>query len=256
MSRSSARSKSRLHVIDLGSASAVNTLGVADGIAAGLGHEGDPVLVLADPIEPFLCIGASEDIDRRIDLAFCRDKGIPVLRRSIGGSAIYIDRDQLIFHVIVPLSQAPLPAARIMPRLVTGTIDAFRDFGLAARSGEPGDILVQGRKIAGAAGAEIGDTVVVGCTLLFDFDYARMVRCLKAPSRKFRARLHRLLDRRLTTFCQELSNTPPRRQMKNRLVVNLARCFDAEPRLARVSDTSAPTIATAAAQLEGLAWRA
>ena len=42
-------------------------------------------------------------------------------------------------------------------------------------------IIVRGRKIAGAAGAENGDTVVIGGTLLFAFDRTRMVRCLKTP---------------------------------------------------------------------------
>jgi len=103
MSRSSAGDKTRLHVIDLGSASAVDTLAVPYGIAERLGPEGDPVLVLADPTEPFLCVGASEDIEQHVDLLFCRNEGIPVLRRRIGGRAIYIDRDQLILHVVVPI---------------------------------------------------------------------------------------------------------------------------------------------------------
>jgi lipoate-protein ligase A len=243
MSRSPTLRKSRLHVIDLGSASAIDTLAVPDGIAAGLGREDDPVLVLADPIEPFLCVGANEDIERRIDLLFCREEGILVLRRSIGGRAIYIDRDQLIFHIIVPLSHAPRPVARIMPRLVTGIIDTVRDFGLAARLGEPSDVVVAGRKIAGAAGAEIGDTLVVGGTILLNFDNARMIRCLKTPSGAFRIRLHRLLDRRLTTFCKELDNTPPRRTIKIRFVRNIARCLNAEPCRARVP--AAHTQATA-----------
>jgi lipoate-protein ligase A len=115
MSRSPASRKPSLNVIDLGSASAVDTLAVADGIAARLDREGELVLVLADPVEPVLCVGANEDIEQRVDLLFCRDERIPVLRRSIGGRPIYIDRDQLIFHVIVPLSKTPRPAARLMP---------------------------------------------------------------------------------------------------------------------------------------------
>jgi lipoate-protein ligase A len=254
MSRSPTGDKTWLQVIDVGSASAVDTLAVAYGIASRLGPDGDPVLVLADPIEPFLCAGANEDIEQRIDLSFCRAEGIPVLRRRIGGRAIYIDRDQLIFHVIVPVSLAPRPTARIMPRLVTAMIETVRDFGLAARLRDPSDLLVGGRKIAGAAGAEIGDAVVVGGTFLFNFDSARMVCCLKAPSVAFRTRLRRLLDRRLTTFCEELGNPPPRRRVKTRLVGNFARCLDAEPHHAPVFCAYAPAIATAAAYLEKRTW--
>ena len=256
MSPSSGGDKTRLEVIDLGSVSAVDTLAVAYGMATRLGPEGNPILVLAEPNGPFLCAGANEDVEKRIDLSFCREQGIPVLRRSIGGRAIYIDRDQLIFHVIMPLSKAPRPAARIMPMVVAAMIDTVRDCGLAARLREPSDVLVGGRKIAGAAGAEVCDTVVVGGTFLLDFDRTRMVRCLEAPSGVFRTRLHRLLGGRLTTFSEELGDIPSRQRVKSRFVGNVAFGLDAAPHEACISRACAPAIAAAAAQLEVLAWRA
>src|SRR5215510_11959184 len=145
MSASSVGGKTWLEVIDLGSVSPVDTLSVAYGVASRLDPEGNPILVLAEPNRPFLCVGANEDVERRIDLLFCREQGIPVLRRRVGGRAIYIDRDQLIFHVIVPLYKAPWPAARIMPRIVAAMIDTVCDFGLAARPRGPSDVLVGGR---------------------------------------------------------------------------------------------------------------
>jgi lipoate---protein ligase len=250
MSRSSAGDKTRLHVIDLGSASAVDTLAVPYTIAERLGPDGDPVLVLADPIEPFLCVGANENIGQRVDLSSCRNAGIPVLRRGIGGRAIYIDRDQLIFHLVVPVSRAPRPAARIMPALVGAVIDTVRDFGIAARAGVPSDVVVAGRKIAGVAGAEIGDTVVVGGTFLFDFDTALMVRCLELSSDASRVRLHRVLDRRLTTFSEELGCTLPRDRVKARLVGNIACRLDADPHRVPFSRACLPAIGAAAAELE------
>jgi lipoate---protein ligase len=256
MSASSVGDKTRLEVVDLGSVSPVNTLAMAYGMAARLGQEGNPFLVLAEPNGPFLCAGAHEDVERRIDLSFCREQGIPVLRRRIGGRAIYIDRDQLIFHVIVPLSKAPRPAARTLPRVVAAMIDTVRDLGLTARLREPSDVLVGGRKIAGAAGAEVGDAVVVGGTFLFDFDRTRMVRCLKAPSGVFRTRLRRLLGGRLTTFSEELGDIPSRQRVKSRFVQNVASRLDADPHQACISRACAPAITAAAAQSEVVAWRA
>jgi lipoate-protein ligase A len=143
-----------------------------------------------------------------------------------------------------------------MPRVGAAMIDTVRDFGLAARLRDPSDVLVNGRKIAGAAGAEVGDTVVVGGTFLFDFDRTRMVRCLKAPSALFGAKLHRLLGGRLTTFCEELVDIPSRCWVKSRFVGNLASDLDAGPHQACVPRACAPAIAAAAAQLEAGAWRA
>jgi lipoate-protein ligase A len=70
----------------------------------------------------------------------------------IGGRVIYIDRNQLIFHVAVPLARAPWPAARLMPMVLAAMVDTMGDFGLAARARAPSDIAVDDRKITGAAG--------------------------------------------------------------------------------------------------------
>jgi lipoate-protein ligase A len=76
----------------------------------------------------------------------------------------------------------PWPASGILPTLAASVVDACRDLGIASELRPPGDVGLAGRKIAGVAGAEIGDSVVVGGTLLFDFDTAMMARCLALPS--------------------------------------------------------------------------
>jgi lipoate-protein ligase A len=244
-----------LRVIDLGLASAVASQAAGYGIADALAAGGEPIVVLADPIEPFLSVGANQDIERTIDLSYCCEAGIRVIRRRLGGGAIYIDRDQLMFHIIVPLGRAPLPASRILTTLAAPVIDTCRDLGIASELRPPGDVAVAGRKIAGAAGAEIGDSVVVGGTLLFDFDTAMMARCLALPSQRHYARLKRRLVRSMTTIRRELGASPPRAIVKTRLVVNLARCLGAEPRNGDFSGAERVAIADATTQLEDVARR-
>jgi lipoate---protein ligase len=238
-----------LRVIDLGLASAVASQAAGYGIADAPAAGGRPVVVLADPIEPFLSVGANQDIKRTIDLSFCCRRGIRIIRRRLGGGAIYIDRDQLMFHIIVPLGRAPRPASRILPRLAAPVIDACRDLGIAAELRPPGDIGAGGGKIAGIAGAEIGDSVVVGGTLLFDFDTALMARCLELRSERHYTRLERIK----MTIRRELGLSPPRAIVKTRLVTNLARSLGAEPRHGDFFGTERAAIAVAAAQLEDVA---
>src|SRR5271169_5090667 len=156
-----------LRVIDLGLALAIASQATGYGIADALAAGGEPAVVLADPIEPFLSVGANQDIERTIDLSFCCRGGIRIIRRRLGGGAIYIDRDQLMFHIIVPLGRALRPASRILPTLAAPVIDTCRDVGIAAELRPPGDVAAGGRKIGGTAGAEIGESIVVGGTLLF-----------------------------------------------------------------------------------------
>ena len=130
-----------LRVIDLGLASAVASQAAGYGIADALAPGGEPAVVLADPIEPFLSVGANQDIERGIDLSFCCRRGIRIIRRRLGGGAIYIDRDQLMFHIIVPLERAPRPASRMLRTLAAPVIDTCRDLGIAAELRPPGETL-------------------------------------------------------------------------------------------------------------------
>jgi len=244
-----------LRVIDLGLASAGASQAAAYGIADALAPGGEPAMVFADPIEPFLSVGANQGVERTIDLSFCCQAGIRIIRRRLGGGAIYIGRDQLMFHIIVPLERAPRPASRILPSLAAPVIDTCRDLGIAAELRPPGDVAVGGRKIGGTAGAEIGESVLVGGTLLFDFDAALMVRCLAFPSERHYARLARRLERSMTTIRRELGAPPPRAIVKTRLVSNLARCLGAEPRHGDFSGAERAAIAVAVAQLEDFARR-
>src|SRR6266851_9151965 len=106
-----------LRVIDLGSASVTQSQAAAYAIAGRLAPGGAPAVVLADPLEPFLSVGANQNIERDIDLSFCRDRGITLVRRWLGGTAIYIDPEQLIFHIIVPARRALWSAPRILATL-------------------------------------------------------------------------------------------------------------------------------------------
>jgi lipoate-protein ligase A len=244
-----------LRVIDFPSASPALPQAAAYALGDMLAPNGDPAVVLADPREPFLSVGAHQKIEQDIDLSFCRDHGITLVRRRLGGSAIYIDRDQLIFHIIVPARGASWPAFSLLTRLAASVVDTLRDLGIAAWLRPPADIGVGDRKIGGTAGAAIGGKVVVGGTFLFDFDAIIMARCLKLPSETYRAGVARLLERGMTTMRRELGAPPDRAMVKARFIANLARCLDAEPRESAISDEEWPAIAIAAEWLEDAAWR-
>jgi lipoate-protein ligase A len=244
-----------LRVIDLAAASATRLQAAAYAIAHRVAPAGAPAVVLADPLEPFLSVGANQNIERDIDLSFCRERGITLVRRWLGGSAIYIDVDQLIFHVIVPAGRALWPGIRMLATLAGAVVDTHRDLGIAARLRPPGDVAVGGRKISGTAGAEIGGNVVVGGTFLFDFDAVIMARCLKLPSEPFRAKVARMLERDMTTMRDELGKPPDRAMVKAHLVANLARCLDAEPQGDRMTDEESAATAIAAQRLEDAARR-
>jgi lipoate-protein ligase A len=59
-------------------------------------------IILVSPNAPYVCIGYHQDIEKEVDLEYCKAHGLPVYRREVGGGAVYLDNGQLftqwIFH--------------------------------------------------------------------------------------------------------------------------------------------------------------
>jgi lipoate-protein ligase A len=165
-------------------------------------------VVLCAPTAPYFCVGYHQRAAEVLDLVRCRRRGWPVLRRKIGGGAVYLDHAQLFYQVVVHRSRAPLAVADIYRRYLAAPVLALRRLGLAATLTAPNEIEVDGRRIAGTGGGHIGEAVVVVGNILLDFPDVRMARAWRAPSAAFRRLAHEGLRRYLTTLAAVLPAPP------------------------------------------------
>jgi lipoate-protein ligase A len=226
----------RLRVIDLGLVSALRSQALWYGVACRLGPSDDPVLTICEPAEPYVCLGLHQDADLELDRAFCTANGIAILRRRLGGGAVYLDRRQTIFHFIFPQHAVPTRPERLYPHFIEPVLRTYRDFGVDAVYRPLNDIHVGGRKIGGTAAAVIGEAAILGGMFLFDFDGALMARCLKVPSEKFRDKLSTSLDDYVTSMRRLLRAAPPRGDVLACFISHVVRCLG----LAAASDGARP----------------
>lgn len=89
----------------------------------------------------------------RVNLALCKELGIPVCRRNSGGGAIYQDEGNLNYSLIVALDELGLPqepqcASWIIDSVIAG---ALTDLGLQARPMGGGGLSINGKKVSGSA---------------------------------------------------------------------------------------------------------
>lgn len=178
------------------------------GLADAMEAETPDTVVFCSPADPYFCVGYHQNAAEVLDLDLCRRQGWPVLRRKIGGGAVYLDQAQLFYQVIVHRSRAPFAVAQIYGRYLAAPVLALRRLGLEARLLPPNEIEVRGRRIAGTGGGQIGEAVVVVGNILFQFPDGRMARAWKAPSAPFRRLAREGLQRYLTTLAKELSPLP------------------------------------------------
>ena len=186
-----------------------------------LGREG---LNLLSPGSPYFCLGYFQDVEQEVDVDFCRENGIPIFRREVGGGAVYLDGEQLFYQLVIHKDNPLVPASKdaFYRKFLQAPIAAYRALGIPAEYKPVNDILANGRKISGNGVAEIGDHIVFVGNLIVDFDYEMMSRVLRVPDEKFRDKVHKTLRDNLSTVKRELGYAPPHDELWDLLALKFA----------------------------------
>ncbi len=167
---------------------------------------GREALCLVSPASPYVCIGFHQDLEQEVDLEFCHQNQIPIFRREVGGGAVFLDGNQLFFHLILKRDNpiAPKRIDAFYRKFLKPIIDVHHRIGIQAVYKPVNDLIVQNRKISGTGAGEIGDSIVFVGNLILDFDYETMARVLKIPDEKFRDKVKKTIEENLSTILREL----------------------------------------------------
>ncbi len=173
-------------------------------------HLGREALFILRPATPYVCIGFHQDAQQEIDLEFTSQNQIPVIRREVGGGAVYLDGQQLFFQVIVRRDRPGVPAEinGFYKKFLQPVIDTFRQFGVPAEYKPVNDIITSGRKISGTGAAQVDDMLILVGNFIQDFNYEMMSKCLRVPDEKFRDKVYKTMYENLTTFLRETGSIP------------------------------------------------
>jgi len=203
-------------LLDLGEAGPYEAQTFYEAVAEAVDRGISPnTLILVQPAAPYACIGYHQDIEKEIDLAFTEAEGLPVIRRSQGGGATYLDGGQ-VFYQIVCRDSAALPRSvdRLFEKALSVTVEGYRRLGVAAEFKPLNDVVVGGRKISGnGAGMHGSATVLVG-NYIMDLDYPKMAGVLRVPDEKFRDKMAKSMEQWVTTLKRELGESPPPESIK------------------------------------------
>ncbi len=169
----------------------------------------EAVIVLR-PASPYVCLGCHQDARQEIDLEYTQSASLPVLRREVGGGAVYLDGNQLFFQFILRKDRPGIPADKLSfyRKFLQPVIATYREFGVPAEFKPVNDIVAGGRKVSGCGAAEIEGMVVLVGNFILDFDYEMMARVLRVPDEKFRDKVYKTLEENLSTFMRQTGKTP------------------------------------------------
>src|SRR4030042_807162 len=188
-----------------------------------LARMGVEALDIVSPSSPFISIGYFQDAEQEVDLEYCKEQGLPVFRREVGGGTVYLDRNQIFYHVIWNRDNSKFPKriSEIYQYLSIPPIETYGAFGIKTEFRDVNDIITaEGRKIAGLGGADISDSMVFVGSVILDFNYDKMARAIKAPDEKFRDTVFKTMKENVTTMNRELGRVPPRKEIVQVLIEN------------------------------------
>ncbi len=191
---------------------------------AYLGREG---LIICYPLTPYVCLGLHDDLEQEIDTEYCRQEGLPLMRRETGGGVVYLDSDQVFFQLVLRRDNPVLPLRResFYRRFLKPAIQVYRSFGVPAELKAPADIVADGRKCSGNASGDIGDCVAYVGNILIDFNFRAMSRVLRLPDSCFRQRLLVAMRMHMTVLADWLDGLPGYSEIAAALIDGFSREF-------------------------------
>ncbi|MEM3593293.1 MAG: lipoate--protein ligase [Candidatus Jordarchaeaceae archaeon] len=233
-------------LLDLDALPGIDTQTIYEAVALARSRNLVPdTLILCYPENPLVCIGYHQDLEKEVDYSFCQSHNIPVVRRILGGGAVYLDSGQLFYQVIVDRKNPTIPLLLkdFFKKLLEAPTKTYQDLGIPAVYKPINDIEVNGKKISGNGAGTLENTVnIMTGNIIMDFNYDMMVKVLKVPSEKFRDKVAKSLEERMTTIKRELGHEVPLEKIKSLLIKNYQETLNIKLRKGMLTDWEKKTM--------------
>lgn len=212
-----------VRVVELTGADPLRSQTIYHAVARELDDRAPDTLLLVTPGAPYVSIGFHQDAEVELDLGACRRLGLPVVRREVGGGAVYLDSGQVFCQWIVRSGRLPAALTDRFRLFAEPLVATYRAFGVPAEYRPVNDIHVGGRKIGGTGAARIEEAEVMVGSLMFEFRPDLMAEVLRVASEKMRDKVAFSLREYVTSLSRELDPPPPRAAVVARYVDECAR---------------------------------
>lgn len=172
-------------------------------------------------------IGVYQVPEEDVDLQFCRDRGIPVVRRHNPGGAVYQDEGSFCFSLFFRHEElferlGITEAAELYPIVAEAVIATCAEYSLEAAHSPTNDCTIGGRKIYGSAQVQWGAAFVHSGTFLVTTDCEVMARALRPSQLKFADKGFTNVRDRVVTLCEAAGRSVPVDEVMEKMAARLA----------------------------------
>ena len=131
-------------------------------------------------VNPTVIIGRNQDLEAEVNMDYCREHGVEVVRRKSGGGCVYSDKGNIMISYISGRGDV----SEVFERYLDMLTSCLRSLRLPAEKSGRNDILVDGRKVSGNAFHMLPDRSIVHGTLLYSTDFDALEAAIRPPVEK------------------------------------------------------------------------
>ena len=204
-----------IRLLDLQHVPSVRSQTIYHAVAYALDENTPDTIIMVAPTSPYVCIGFHQELEKEVDVEYCRVHGLPVYRREVGGGAVYLDQNQVFTQWVFHRNSVPSDIGERFAWYAKPLVDTYHALNIPANYRPINDIHVQGKKIGGTGAAQMGSAEVIVGSLMFDFNFELMSKVLKVSSEKMRDKIFQSLNEYMTTMTKQLGYTPDRDAVVN-----------------------------------------
>ena len=149
-------------------------------------------------------VGVLQDTWSEVDVDYCRQHDIKIVRRPNAGGAVYHDLGSFCYSAFFPRAAFSQSEEELYRLFAGPVIRTCAGYGVTAHFHGVNDVLVGQRKIYGSAQLAWYDTLVQSGTFLVNMDFDTLGRALTPPALKFADKPARSVKERVTSLAREV----------------------------------------------------
>lgn len=130
--------------------------------------------------EPTVIYGRNQVLENEVNMAYCKEHEVEVVRRKSGGGCVYSDKGNIMVSYVSERGVVN----EVFERYLDALVSFLHSIGVPAEKSGRNDILVNGRKVSGNAFHQLPDRSIVHGTLLYSTDFDALQQALLPPVEK------------------------------------------------------------------------
>ena len=187
-------------------------------VAELMTEETPDTIIISQPSDTYVCLGYHQKLDHVFDRKVCNEKDIPILRRKVGGGGTYLDSNQLFYQCVFHQNRVPTVSKKVYEQMLTPVVNTLKHyFDVKAELKGRHEVEINGKRIAGIGGGQIGDASIVVGNILFDFDFDTMASMWSVPNEQFREMANQAMKDHIITL-DDIGSVVPMDKLANQLI--------------------------------------